>query len=83
MNLNFLRSIFLKDYIFLGAIAFRRMDVHINIHDGKWWLDKFNKQGLLSFNESDAIENNLAINHPYNWNINTSHIFALKKVNEM
>jgi len=68
-----------KDSIFLGTIALTRMDVHINIHDKKWWLDKFAMQGLFPFEKSAAYENQIADANPYNWNRNTSHIFALKK----
>jgi 2-polyprenyl-3-methyl-5-hydroxy-6-metoxy-1,4-benzoquinol methylase len=68
-----------KDSLFLGTIAFTVMDVHINVHDKKWWLEKFSKQGLFPFEGSATLENKLAENNPYNWNRNTSHIFALKK----
>jgi 2-polyprenyl-3-methyl-5-hydroxy-6-metoxy-1,4-benzoquinol methylase len=68
-----------KNSIFLGTIALTQMDVHINIHNRKWWLDKFTKQGLFPFEDSVTIENQLAKANPYNWNKNTSHIFALKK----
>ena len=68
-----------KDSIFLGTIALTYMDVHINVHDRQWWLDKFSKRGLYPFEGSAALENKLAGNSPYNWNRNTSHIFALKK----
>ena len=68
-----------KDSLFLGTIALTRMDVHINVHPKVWWLHKFREHGLYQFERSAEMETRIAMSSPYNWNKNTSHIFALKK----
>ena len=68
-----------ENSLFMGTIARTVMDVHINLHDKKWWLNKFEKHGLKPFEFSNEFESKLANSHPYNWDASTSHLFALKK----
>lgn len=68
--------------IFIGTIATTIMDVHINIHPKSWWLNIFKKHQLIPVNESKILEAEIGNSSPYNWNINTSHIFILKKLTD-
>jgi len=67
------------DSIFLGTASTREMDVHFTVENKEWWLNEFNKVGLIPHPDSGEILEKMSNNHPYNWNIATSILFAMKK----
>jgi 2-polyprenyl-3-methyl-5-hydroxy-6-metoxy-1,4-benzoquinol methylase len=68
-----------KKSIFLGTASTRKMDVHFTVEDKSWWLNEFEKVNLISHPKSKEITELMAANHPYNWNIATSILFAMIK----
>lgn len=68
-----------KNSLFLGTASTREMEVHLTVENKEWWLNEFAKVGLEAHPKEKEITGIMANNHPYNWNIATSILFALVK----
>jgi 2-polyprenyl-3-methyl-5-hydroxy-6-metoxy-1,4-benzoquinol methylase len=68
-----------KTSIFLGTASTREMEVHLTVENKEWWLNEFAKVGMVPHPQSKEITRIMAENHPYNWNIATSILFAMIK----
>jgi SAM-dependent methyltransferase len=65
--------------VFLGTACLRKMEVHLTVESESWWLKQFENSGLIPHPNSKEIIKIMQLNHPYNWNLGTSVLFAMVK----
>jgi SAM-dependent methyltransferase len=65
--------------LFLGTASLGSYaDVHWTVRDGLWWMAQFREGGFRPHREHAECEETLACNHPFNWTVGTTTIFALE-----
>jgi SAM-dependent methyltransferase len=67
-----------RSVAFLTASLTTENDVHVLVRDRGWWLERMAKVGLYPRQDESVLCQQLAVNHPWNWDASSTNIFAMQ-----
>jgi SAM-dependent methyltransferase len=64
--------------MFLGTASLQEdLDVHVTVRPRDFWIDVFQRNGLVPAEQHGRYEDLLARHHPFNWDRSNTNVFAM------